>query len=332
MPDHLGRSPLRPAPELISLLLLTLVSAHAHAAVSPVRTVPELKERIENAQAGERIELAAGTTFDLSHDAPLVISKPLTLAAPADANLRPRIYSGGKPLPLIEVRAANVSIEGLKIEGIETESRKDEITELNRRGIRGVYQFPITRGISVYASGFTLRNAEVSGFSHAAVHLENATSALIEKNSIHHNQRWGLGYGVVLSLLSTAEIRDNQFDFNRHSVAGSGHSGQSYEAHHNVFGPTHLASPLDMHGGADRGDGTRIAGRRVDIHDNLILSGDVNVFVHRGIAEEAVVIRDNRIPNLTSEAKAIGWYNVTRSEMPVGRYLFVNNRLAGSEP
>ncbi|NDG85438.1 MAG: right-handed parallel beta-helix repeat-containing protein, partial [Proteobacteria bacterium] len=235
-------------------------------------------------------------------------------------------FSKHKPLPLLRIKASGVVLDGLFIEGFERDSKKKEIIELNRKGIKGVYQFPVTRGIDIEAANTTIKNCEIAGFSHAAIFMLEGSSAVIESNSIHHNQRWGLGYGVALHQRSTALIKGNRFDYNRHSIAGSGFSGQSYEAEANEFGVHHSDSPLDMHGGKDRSDGTSIAGKRVEIHHNVVLYSGQPVFIHRGIAEDFVSIHDNEIHHPKPD-QAIGYFNgVTRANLPAGKFRYYKNR------
>jgi parallel beta-helix repeat protein len=294
-----------------------------------VQSLEQLKDRIERAEDGEIILINKYAAFDLTYEKPIVISKRISLRGHPNPgeNARPHFFSFGKPLPMFDIKAEGVVFFGLKLEGTEKDSKISEIIELNKQGIKGVYKFPVIRGIDINASNVVIKNCEIMGFSHSGIFIQKAKNITIEENYIHHNQRWGLGYGVTLSEASTATITRNTFNFNRHSIAGTGHSGQSYEAAYNWFGKDHNDTPLDMHGGRDRGDKTQVAGRRVDIHHNVILTTKVKSFIHRGIAEDTVLIHHNSFYYKTVD-EAIGYYNgVTKQNLPAGKFKFYDNEL-----
>lgn len=315
----------------VFLLLLssctTVKTNRTLSSEEPVSTLSELRKRISEAGVGDTVILSRGVDFEMTGESPIVVDRPLQIVAnsiPADSHL-PRFFDRKTPLPLFKISSADVIIDGLWLEGFEKDSKKEEIIALNQKGIKGVYQFPVTRGIEVTSKNVTIRNCILEGFSHAAIFVLEGGEVLVDKNEIHHNQRWGLGYGVALHQKSSALIRNNRFDFNRHSIAGSGFAGQSYEAHHNWFGKNHNDTPLDMHGGKDRGDGTNIAGTWVHIHDNEILDSGNTIFIHRGIAEKGVNISDN-VLYYQSSAKVIGYYNgVTKDNLPKDKFQFENN-------
>lgn len=73
-------------------------------------------------------------------------------------HLRPVFKSWKAPYPMITIKADGVILEGLKIEGVETDQKKAEIIALNKAGKKGVYEFPITRGIHVMASDHSIVN------------------------------------------------------------------------------------------------------------------------------------------------------------------------------
>jgi hypothetical protein len=296
---------------------------------TPVVTIEELRARLDRAAESEVILIGKDAVLDFTAEEPLRIKIPVILKGiRGESGSLPRFLHRGKPLPLLSIEAPDVRIEDLKFEGVETDSKKDEIAALNKKGVKGVYQFPVTRGIEIKATNAVISGCELSGFSHAAIFLSGEATALVEKSSIHHNQRWGLGYGVALHEKSSARISGNRFNWNRHSIAGSGMSGQTYEADLNWFGPDHIGTPLDMHGGKDRGDGTEIAGRLVLIHHNEILSSSVPAFTHRGIPEDRVEIRHNRFAH-SDESKAIGYYNgVTSARVKTGKFVFEDNQFS----
>lgn len=317
----------------IIIFLLILVSCSQTVTRNPssenhIFSIQDLRDKIKKAKSGEIITINEDTLFDFSDEPTLVIDKKIHLKGiRSKVGARPIFKSWKTHFPLISIKADGVIIDSLKIEGMETDQKKSEIIELNKKGIKGVYQFPVTRGIQVQANDVKIINCEISGFSHAAIYAENAVNLLVEKNFIHHNQRWGLGYGVSLHLLSTAIIINNKFNHNRHSIAGSGSPGQSYEAAYNWFGKNHSASPLDMHGGKDRGDGTHIAGKVVYIHHNTIRDDVNHAFIHRGIAQDYVIFENNNLEH-KDDAKVIGYYNIGAKNLPKNKFFYRNNHLS----
>ncbi len=135
----------------------------------------------------------------------------------------------------------------------------------------------------------------MSGWSHAAVYLTEGIKHHIHHNYIHHNQREGLGYGVCLGYGEdiSALIEYNLFGYNRHSIAGTGVPGNSYEARHNIELGNSLNHNFDMHGGKDRKDGTDIAGERILIHHNTFMNPNVRPIVIRGIPMDKAEIYNN---------------------------------------
>ena len=292
-----------------------------------VTSFGQLKERLERAKIGERILIDKNAMFDMTNEGTIVINSPVTLEGypnPGEKN-RPTFYHLGKPQAIFSIKSPQVKFIGLKFEGVEKDSKKDEIVRLNSQGIKGVYQFPVTRGVDINASDVEITNCEFEGFSHSAIFVTNAKNVVINLNDIHHNQRWGLGYGIVLNLESSATITRNTFDYNRHSIAGTGHSGQSYEASYNEFGVHHIDTPLDMHGGKDRGDNTQIAGKRVIIHHNNISGTSVPAFTHRGIAEESVDFYSNTL-YFKDHEKAISYTNkISKNNLPKNKFNYYGN-------
>ena len=87
-------------------------------------------------------------------------------------------------------------------------------------------------------------------------------------------------------------IEANLFDFCRHCIAGSGHSGCNYEARYNLVLDNATSHSFDMHGGWDRGDGTDIAGGWIRIHHNTFCKSKIEL-------QRAIAIRG--VPNIGAE-------------------------------
>ena len=97
-------------------------------------------------------------------------------------------------------------------------------------------------------------------------------------------------------------IERNLFDFNRHSIAGTGCPGTGYEAAHNVELGDSLSHCFDMHGGRDRRDGTDIAGTWFRIHHNTFRAVQTPIVI-RGTPEREGVVEYNWFPNHEQEGK-----------------------------
>ena len=113
---------------------------------------------------------------------------------------------------------------------------------------------------------------------------------------LHHNQRLRLGYGVYLDQ-ADALLEANLFDWYRHCVAGSGRPGTSYEARYNYVLPNASGHAFDMHGGADRNDGTDIAGDHIKIHRNIVEAAQFPAVVVRGRPRVGLEISENQFRN-----------------------------------
>ncbi|MBP8954018.1 MAG: hypothetical protein KBI47_16595, partial [Armatimonadetes bacterium] len=110
---------------------------------------------------------------------------------------------------------------------------------------------------------------------------------------------YGISHGVSSSL-----IEFNLFDFNRHSIAGTGAPGNSYIARNNVELGTSLSHCFDMHGGRDRNDGTDIAGTRIEIYNNTFRAPQTPIAI-RGTPEETCDVYHNWFPLHDTPAKAV---------------------------
>lgn len=95
-------------------------------------------------------------------------------------------------------------------------------------------------------------NCEFFGWTHAAIGIGQHGSdpidsaAHVHHCSFHDNMMSGLGYGVVV-YRGDPLIEYSYFDRNRHSIAGGGRAGCSYEACYNIQGSTSLLFGFEMH-------------------------------------------------------------------------------------
>ena len=153
------------------------------------------------------------------------------------------------------------------------------------------YKFPVSDGIISDYSGLEVDNCEITAFSHCGIYLRNGDNNLIHHNYIHHCQYNGLGYGIGHNTASSV-IEYNQFNWNRHSIAGTGRPGCSYIARHNIELGESLSHCFDMHGGRDRKDGTDIAGSSIDIYNNTFRADNTSIVI-RGIPDDICEVHHN---------------------------------------
>jgi hypothetical protein len=161
---------------------------------------------------------------------------------------------------------------------------------------------------------------EISGFSHAAAYLTAGTEHHIHHNYIHHCQYQGLGYGICHDIASSL-IEYNFFDWNRHSIAGTGRPGCGYVARHNVELGVSLSHCFDMHGGRDRKDGTEIAGTSIEIYNNTFRAEQTPVVI-RGVPEDKCQVHHNWFAKHKSPTQAVRASERTE----------VHDNACGSEP
>jgi len=158
-----------------------------------------------------------------------------------------------------------VRITGLRIEGPDR-----TIEEINTP----------TYGIYSTYRNLQVDNCEIYGWSGAAINIfrtgggEVEAGGYIHHNYIHHCQMDGLGYGVSVNQGAVSLIEANYFDYCRHAIAGTGLSGDGYEARYNICGPNFISNTahnFDMHGKPDPSGTGTIAGDSIRIHHNTFL-------------------------------------------------------------
>ncbi len=249
-----------------------------------VNTLDELLDALEQAVAGQVVYVEADAEIDLSGEQNVDIAGGVTLASNRGhaGSQGALLYSDElETIPLFLVGGERVRVTGLRLRGPDQERRSSAYVLPNSRSIQSSYPY------------LEVDNCELWGWSHAAVFLrEGATNAHIHHNYMHHNQRTGLGYGVCLDK-ADALIEANRFDWCRHHIAGTGSPGTSYEACYNLVLKNANGHSFDMHGGADRGDGTDIAGDWIKIHHNEFQATSVIAIVIRGRPTEGAEVHHN---------------------------------------
>jgi hypothetical protein len=285
-----------------------------------VKTAEELFVALKTAKAGEVVYVDDKAEIDLAGRGKIVIPGGVTIASG-----RGRGNSQGALLysdelatsPLFLAGGERVRVTGLRLRGPDQRRRTEQMRRLYKEG--RYYSIPNSDGIISTHPHLEVDNCELWGWSHAAVFLKRgAFKAHIHHNSIHHNQRSGLGYGVCLDQ-ADALIEANLFDWCRHHIAGTGRPGTSYEARYNLVLENANSHSFDMHGGRDRKDSTDIAGDSIKIHHNTFKAVGVRAFVIRGRPLQSAEIHHNWFLHPDSrravaQTNATGNMNVYRNQ------------------
>jgi len=274
-----------------------------------VKTPEELVEALAKAQAGEVVFIDPQAELDFTT---LVYAEKLVLKVPGGVTIASNRGQDGSPgalicsdafqsRPLFVTLGPDVRFSGLRLRGPDPKRRMDHHRRSFSSGREAkdasayYYAFPVSEGIRADHPGLQVDNCDVSGWSHGAIHLSLGDRHHIHHNYIHHNQYHGLGYGVVhgYGANSVSLIEYNVFDYNRHSIAGPGKPGNAYEASNNVELGHANGHYFDMHGGADRGDGTTIAGDWMKVHHNTFVLSEQAAVVIRGVPQQLADIHHN---------------------------------------
>jgi hypothetical protein len=267
-----------------------------------VKDLDALLEALSKAKAGQVVFIPGETTIDLTariyiDQLVLEVGGGVTLAGDRGrgASEGALLTSDALKTPVM-IRAAgpDVRITGLRIQGPNSKQFLDHHRRSFGRGGAGheyYYKLPTSNGISTRNARLEVDNCEISGFSHAGVDLIDGDGHYVHHNYIHHCQYQGLGYGVCHNTASSL-IEYNLFNWNRHSIAGTGRPGNSYVARHNVELGTSLSHCFDMHGGRDRKDGTDIAGTSIEIYNNTFRAPQTPVVI-RGVPQEKCEVHHN---------------------------------------
>lgn len=278
-------------------------------------TLDELLAALAKARAGQTVFIPGEREIDLTariYVDKLVVEIPagVTLAGDrgVDGSAGALLTSDALDTPvMLRPLGPNVRITGLRLRGpnpkryIEHHQRARDQLGANYREY--YYKFPTSNGIVANHDALEVDNCEISAFAHAGVHLSRGTGHRVHHCWIHHCQYQGLGYGVCLNQ-ATATIDHNLFNWNRHSIAGTGRPPCGYVAAHNVELGESLSHCFDMHGGRDRGDGTNIAGTTIEIHHNTFRATRPAVKI-RGEPEDACRVHHNWFVRFVDPADAV---------------------------
>src|SRR6185503_8453429 len=266
-----------------------------------VHTVDELVAALAAATPGSVVYVADDAELDLTGRVAIPVPAQVTIA------------SGGAPGALLYTTQKDTlglfraSGEGIRFTGLRLRGPDPDIGATP-------YGEPLCRAIDgSHADNLQVDHSELSGWSHAAIMFDYAHRGYVHHNSIHHNRRTGLGYGVLLNHDATVLIERNQFDANRHAIAGTGRRELSYEARYNLTGATRNGHAFDMHGENEALDnGAPWAGNLIRIHHNSFLGG-----------EQGVVIRGRPVTGAYIDHNCFGQSSAAGTAI-IQRYFFGN--------
>jgi hypothetical protein len=267
-----------------------------------VKDLDTLLDALSRAKVGQTVFIPGETEIDLTAR---IYIEELVLEVPEGVTLAGDRGHGGsqgalltsdalKTPAMIRAIGPGARITGLRICGPNPKRYLDHHRRsfgVGGRGHEYYYKFPTSNGITTEYPRLEVDNCEISGFAHAGVYLITADGHHIHHNYIHHCQYQGLGYGVCHNTASSL-IEQNLFNWNRHSIAGTGRPGNSYVARHNVELGESLSHCFDMHGGRDREDGTDIAGTTIEIYNNTFRAQQTPVMI-RGVPQEKCEVHHN---------------------------------------
>ena len=274
----------------------------------------QLLEALSKAKPGQVVFIPGETEIDCTariyiENMALQVPRGVTLAGNRgqDGSKGGLITSDALKMPrLIQVNGPDVRITGLRLVGPNPKRYLEHHARSFSGGGPGhsyYYKFPIQDGIRANHPGLEVDNCDISAFAHAGICLRGGEGHRIHHNFIHHCQYNGLGYGISHDVASSL-IERNLFDFNRHSIAGTGRPGCGYEARHNVELGTSLSHCFDMHGGRDRKDETDIAGTTILIHHNTFRAPPTPIVI-RGTPQDACKVSNNWFPRHADPKAAV---------------------------
>lgn len=275
----------------------------SNVTVVKVDTVTELLEALAIATPGSVVEIDPAADLDLSAEQGIVIPAYVTLSGGGARKGEggAHVFTDTKDTPALFVAGGpGVRITGMRITG------PDSVIGTSS------YGEPISRGIrAANANGFRVDNSELSAFAHTAVLVDLTRRARIDNNFIHHNRRYGLGYGTTLVRDSEAIFEYNDYDANRHSIAATGRPNLTYVAHHNHVGPTRNGHAFDMHGENEALDnGAPWAGTLMRMFHNTFAGTKAGILV-RGRPRVGAYIDDNCFGQSAGAGTAIRQSNFT---------------------
>lgn len=210
--------------------------------------------------------------------------------------------------PLFEVVGNNVTFYGIRIRGEDGEKlrKEDSFKNKSKRYIddnylklynENMYSSPVSTAIATFANNLIVENCEIYQWTNNGVYFKKGSvGGIVRYCYIHHNQRFGLGYGVTTNQAEIL-VEGNLFNFNRHSIASTGRVNSIYVVRGNIFKEGGNESwAVDMHGGKDKKEGNNIAGTKLEVSNNIFyLKGKAKAVVVRGVPVNPSTVHKNKI-------------------------------------
>ena len=175
------------------------------------------------------IFVTGSSTIDLSGEENISIPGGIVLASDRGYNSSSGALLKTDTLETVPLfrPGANVLITGLRLQG-DGESWSD--------------------GILCELPNLEVSNCEISFWIFAGIYLNSGSTDAYIHNNYFHNCCYGVCMG---NGNANALIKANKFDYNRHSIAGTGRKGNSYEACYNLVLGNGTSHAFDMHGERD---------------------------------------------------------------------------------
>lgn len=179
----------------------------------PVRTVGEdetVQAAVDAAPAGSTVEIPPGV-----YEETVRVDKPLTLRG-EDATIR-----GDGEGNVVEVRADDVAIEGIHVDGVGTQTRDpDQVS-----GDDGDWDQNIELGYGhgdagihvVGASGVYVTDVSVETPANGVL-LRDAPDSIVDGIAVDGSEEWADGFMGVMSMRSPAVVQNSTFDGGRDGV------------------------------------------------------------------------------------------------------------------
>jgi PKD repeat protein len=223
----------------------------------PSATYTALRDTIESATSGQVVYIPGTYTINMSGQPAINVPAGVTVSSDRGRSgslgaliIKNTNATSGWEETTFSVRGNNVRFTGLRMEGemfpvLPSPSDYQKSQSLYLVGIK-----------SYDNTGLVVDNCELRGYAWACILVMNlnspgANAAHIHHNYIHYTLARSEGYGIEIAS-GYALIEGNVFNNNRHSVAGAGTSGESYDFRFNH----------------QLGQGTAWYGHWVDVHSN----------------------------------------------------------------
>jgi hypothetical protein len=322
------------------------ISQIDNSADGELRARADFLHAVFGAKRGTVIELDPSVSLNLSYTPPLHIPAGVTIRGDRrGTRLGPELRGGYGPNGMFEIAGDDVRITGLRLHG-PSRSLADDTPEATGILAPDHYLRSIIdhNDMSDWSeSAVRVRGEDWSEECLIRDHRDNPVplarprNVRVARNFLHHNQRWGSGYGVVVYYGAYPLIEGNTFVSNRHAIAADGRSRTGYSAQFNLvlaatpnYSDHGAQQDFDMHGrgsAADHHYVGGIAGEYMEIARNTFLGVNRLNFYLRGtpcyLAEFnyniSVDSLGDTIKNLGPQSKLIATGNQFNAPNPTNR-------------